>query len=180
LDSADDTQLMARVRVGDGEALALLFERHQGPLVGFLHRMTGSAGLAEDLAQESFLRVLRYARSFKPEAPFRPWLYRIARNVLADHRSPLDLPLEPHAASVPAAGPCPHAVLEATERRQRLAEALERLPEDKRELLLLSRNLGYEALAENFGCSAGALKVRVHRALQELRALFFEGQEVRP
>jgi len=180
LESLDDVELVARVRRGHAEPLALLFERHHGPLFGFLVRTTGQRATSEDLVQEVFLRVLRYAASFKTEAPFRPWLYRIARNVLADHRARarFELPLETHATHLPANAPCAHASLETAQDRDRMTQALAKLSEEKRELLLLSRDpdLSYQALAELYGCSPSALKVRVHRALQELRGHFFQGR----
>lgn len=179
MEELDDTELMAQVRAGQAEPLALLFERHHAPLYGFLFRITGQRSTSEDLTQEVFLRVLRYAASFKADAPFRPWLYRIARNVLADHGSRLrpEVPLETHAAGLRAPSPCAHARLENAQAQDRLAAALARMPVEKRELLLLSRDpdLSYGELAELYGCSPGALKVRVHRALQELRSHFFEG-----
>jgi len=177
LDTLDDTELMARVQAGHHEAcLAILFDRHHRPLYGFLFRLTGQQALSEDLVQEAFLRVLRYAGSFKSGASFRPWLYRIARNVLADHgtRHRLEVPLELHT-DLPAPMECAQTHLEAIQDQRRLANALNCLSGEKRELLLLSRNpeLTGADLASIFGCSPGAVKVRVHRALQELRAHFF-------
>ncbi len=137
---------------------------------------------AEDLVQEAFLRVLRHAATFDARSPFRPWLYRIARNLLADHhsrrgREPL-APLE--AAELHDEGADPHAHAEARQDHARLETALARLSFEQRELLLLSRDpdLSYTELAALYGCSAGALKVRVHRALQALRAQFHGDGEV--
>jgi len=175
---------MARVRAGHGEtALVLLFERHHGPLFGFLYRLTGHTATSEDLVQDVFLRVLRYANSFRPGEAFRPWLYRIARNVLADHwaRRKAELPLDLHAMALPAPTNCAHADLEYAQDQDRLQQALNQMPLEKRELLLLSRDpeLSYADLATTYGCSISALKVRVHRAMQELRSLFFQPMEVR-
>ena len=179
MDFMDDSALMARVRKGRTESLAHLFDRHHGPLYGFFLRMTGQKALSEDLVQESFLRVLRFASTFREGAPFRPWLYRIGRNVLADHwgRQRPEVDLEPLAGILPAEGPCAHARLEEAQDQDRLAQALARLPAEKRELLLLSRDpdMSGRDLAECFGCTPGAVKVRVHRALQDLRSAFFGG-----
>ncbi len=182
METLDDTTLMARVQAGrDTACLALLFDRHHRPLYGFLFRLTGQKALSEDLVQEVFLRVLRYAGSFKSGSSFRPWLYRIARNVLADHgtRHRLEVPLESHT-DLPAPSECAQAQLEATQDQRRLATAMKCLPREKRELLLLSRKPEFSCadLASLFGCSSGAVKVRVHRALQELRTHFFN-MEVR-
>ncbi len=177
MDTLDDTELMTRVQAGrDPACLAILFDRHHRPLYGFLYRLTGQKALSEDLVQEVFLRVLRYAASFRGGTGFRPWLYRIARNVLADHgaRHRPEIPMEPHT-DVAAPSDCPQMRMVAAQDRQRLASALARLPPEKRELLLLSRepSLSCADLAALYGCSPGALKVRVHRALQDLRAQFF-------
>ncbi|HQL48451.1 MAG TPA: RNA polymerase sigma factor [Holophaga sp.] len=173
---------MAQVAAGQPEAMTGLFERHHRPLYGFLLRMTGHPAAAEDLVQEAFLRVLRHAATFDARSPFRPWLYRIARNLLADHhsrrgREPL-APLE--AAELHDEGADPHAHAEARQDHARLETALARLSFEQRELLLLSRDpdLSYTELAALYGCSAGALKVRVHRALQALRAQFHGDGEV--
>lgn len=178
----EDAALMALVAAGHSEALAGLFERHHRPLFGFLLRMTGRPAVAEDLVQEAFLRVLRHADSFDARSPFRPWLYRIARNLLADHHV--------RAAREPAAhldrldlrdeGADPHAHAEARQDHARLQAALARLSFEQRELLLLSRDpdLSCADLAALYGCSVGALKVRVHRALQALRAVFHPSPEV--
>ncbi len=178
----EDAALMAQVAAGQPEAMTGLFERHHRPLYGFLLRMTGHPAAAEDLVQEAFLRVLRHAATFDARSPFRPWLYRIARNLLADHhsrrgREPL-APLE--AAELHDEGADPHAHAEARQDHARLETALARLSFEQRELLLLSRDpdLSYTELAALYGCSAGALKVRVHRALQALRAQFHGDGEV--
>lgn len=167
---------MARMAAGSPESLATLFERHHGALFGFYVRMTGQRPLSEDLVQEVFLRVLRYAGSFHPDAAFKPWFYRIARRVHLDHRRrpehpDLDLDL------LPASTEGPHALAERLQDHDRMERALAALPEAKRELLLLSRDpdLSYAELAGIYGCTEGALKVRVHRALQELRASFLQG-----
>ncbi len=178
----EDAALMAQVAAGQPEAMTGLFERHHRPLYGFLLRMTGHPAAAEDLVQEAFLRVLRHAATFDARSPFRPWLYRIARNLLADHhsrrgREPL-APLE--AEELHDEGADPHAHAEARQDHARLETALARLSFEQRELLLLSRDpdLSYTELAALYGCSAGALKVRVHRALQALRAQFHGDGEV--
>lgn len=183
MDSLDDSELMTRIRSGREEApLVLLFQRHHGPLYGFLYRLTGQPATSEDLTQEVFLRVWRYASTFKPGAPFRPWLYRIARNVLADHwaKTRPEVSLEACSAPLEAEVACPHEMLAAEQDQRRLELALRRLTPEKRELLLLSRNpeLSYAELADSYGCTLGALKVRVHRALQELRSHFFQPMEV--
>lgn len=161
-----------QVRAGDVEQLSILFERHHARLFGFCLGILGNRESARDLVQEVFFRLLKYRDSFRPEAPFAPWLYRLARNACIDQlrRSGRERPAEPDYDR-PDPTPLIPEELERREELARLQRALGRLPEDKRELLLLARSgtLSYEQIAELLGCSVGALKVRVHRALQMLR-----------
>ena len=73
-----DTELMLRVQAGDSASFGLLLERHRGPLIRFLYRMVQNAAVAEELAQEVFLRVYRARSSYVPSAKFTTWLFRIA------------------------------------------------------------------------------------------------------
>ena len=164
-----------QVRAGDVEKLSLLFERHHARLYGFCLGLLGNREAARDLVQEVFFRVLRYRESYRPEAPFAPWLYRLARNAGIDHlrksgrERPSDLDLE-------RADPAPLQSDELARQDElvTLRAALQRMPEEKRELLLLARSgsLSYEQIADLQGCTVGALKVRVHRALQLLRETY--------
>ncbi|HLO68977.1 MAG TPA: RNA polymerase sigma factor [Holophaga sp.] len=170
-----DAEVMARVRAGSREGLGVLFDRHHQGLLGFFRRLTGQPHLAEDMAQEVFLRVLKYGRGFRDGAAFRPWFYQIARRVHLDHLGAAVPPgPEPDTLLSPAESPLVEAV--RLQDRERLERALAALPAGRRELLLLSRDpdLSYQDLAGLYGCSEGAIKVRVHRALQELRAAFQE------
>src|SRR5437588_6567626 len=76
-----DEAVMGRVRDGDGEALAVLFDRYKRRLFGFLYRMVGERCLAEDLLGETFLRIYQRRASFRRGCGFAPWAYRIARNL---------------------------------------------------------------------------------------------------
>jgi RNA polymerase sigma-70 factor (ECF subfamily) len=179
----DDTEVMRRVRAGHGDLVGLLFERHHRPVYGFFINLTHQSPLSEDLTQEVFLRVLRYATSFKEGSAFRPWLYRIARNVLTDHQNRLQPVTHlDEADHVHDPRPNAHCLAEASADQARLGQALARLPLEKRELLLLAKDpdLRAQDLAGIYGCTPLALKVRVHRALNELRNHFFQRQEVTP
>jgi RNA polymerase sigma-70 factor (ECF subfamily) len=175
LDDASDQEVMMQVRAGDVEQLSILFERHHSRLYGFCLGLLGNRESARDLVQEVFFRLLKYRESFRPEAPFAPWLYRLARNACIDHlrRSGRERSGEPDLER-PDPTPLVPAELEKREELERLQAALARLPEDKRELLLLARSgtLSYEQISTLLGCSVGALKVRVHRALQLLREAY--------
>jgi len=170
-----DDHLMLEVRAGKVSDLGLLFERYHVQLFNFLLRLTNSRELAEDLTQEVFFRVLKYRGSFDPKMPFRLWIYRIARNVANDHFAKKH-PLLPEEA---APEPC-HEVDMAGEMHrqtdlQRLRQALQYLAPEKREILIQSRfrGLKYAEIAQISGTTVAAVKVRVHRAIKELRDCFF-------
>lgn len=164
-----------RVRSGDVEQLSVLFERHHSRLYGYCVGLVGSRDAARDLVQEAFFRVLKYRGTFRDEAAFAPWLYRLTRNACIDHlrKGGRELPAEPDLDR-PDPGPLAPETLQREEDLSRLRAALGRLPEDKRELLLLARSgaLSYEQIAQQVGCTVGALKVRVHRALGLLREAY--------
>ena len=169
-DERSDENLMAAVRRGDRTGLTLLFERHSRRLFGFLRGLTGSSTAAEDLVQETFLRVLRHRRSYRAGRAFLPWMLGIARNAAwahlrkASRMPPAELPELVDTAS-------PERRRLERERSERLWRALQELPARDREILLLSYfdGLGYRQIAEVTGVGAGAAKVRAHRARKALR-----------
>lgn len=178
-----DELLMQAVQGGDFDALGELFERHHRPVFHFLSRTTGDAAVAEDLVQEVFVRILKYRHTYDAESPFDTWLFRIARNARADHfrrRAPAAAPVD-EALEIAAAGPGPAQQLERQVDARQLERALRELPEEPRDLLVLARfhGLPYDRIAETLGIETGAVKVRVHRAMKQLRARFFSLEDAR-
>jgi RNA polymerase sigma-70 factor (ECF subfamily) len=172
-----DELLMHAVQGGDFDALGALFERHHRSLFHFLSRTTGDPAAAEDLVQEVFVRVLKYRDTYDADRRFDTWLFRIARNARADHfrkRPPAADPVD-EALELPSSDPGPVQQLERRADTQQLARALQRLDDEPRDLLVLARYVGmpYDRIAETLGVEVGAVKVRVHRAMKQLRALFF-------
>jgi RNA polymerase sigma-70 factor (ECF subfamily) len=163
---------MLLVRDGDVAKLGILFERHHAKLYNFLVRVTNKRDSSEDLVQEVFFRILKYGHSFRGEAPFTVWMYQLARNAAADHfrkwknESPLDETFDP-----PAPDPAPDDILAQDEKSELLKLALARLPNEKREVLVLSRyqELKYEEIGAILNCPVGTVKARVHHALKDLR-----------
>lgn len=177
--TATDGELMRGVRDGDLARLGELFERHARRLHHFFLRSTGDRAAAEDLVQEVFIRMLKYRTTFKDGAEFTPWMWALARNASTDlwRGRPRELAID-DAAPEPASGePSPIATLERRQQLDHLAEALDRLTPEKRELLLLARfsELGYDRIGELLGISVGAVKVRVHRALKQLKVAYLAG-----
>lgn len=168
---------MRAVQGGDLDALGELFERHHRPVFHFLSRTTGDSAAAEDLVQEVFVRILKYRHTFDPDARFETWLFRIARNARTDHfrkRPPSTAPVD-EALELAAREPGPGARLEQAVDVRQLERALGQLPDEPRELLVLARYHGmpYDRIADLLGIEVGAVKVRVHRAMKQLRTVFF-------
>lgn len=169
---APDEDLMLEVRNGAGETLGVLFDRYHAPLYNFYAKLTGDRTLSEDLVQEVFLRILKYRQSYQPGTPFRAWIYQIARNARVDHyrKTPRHITYEPEMA--PPVMPKDSA--QQSEEAELLHRAMMQMPEEKREILILSRfqELKYQEIARLLGCELGTVKTRIHRAIQELRQVF--------
>jgi RNA polymerase sigma factor (sigma-70 family) len=168
---------MKLVQAGDSAQLATLFERYHLGLFRYLLTLTRNPTLSEDLAQEVFFRVLKYARSYDPSLSFPVWVYGMARNVWFDSlrkgRAEVTVSEMEHIRS---SAPMPEEVIARRQDVTFLQEALQNLPEEKREVLILSRfhNMRYEEIARILKCEIGTVKVRVYRALKELREKFCE------
>jgi RNA polymerase sigma-70 factor (ECF subfamily) len=173
-----DEALMTAVRNGDVARLGVLFERHHIGLFDFLARVTGDRAAADDLVQDVFVRVLKYRATYRDGGSFETWLYRIARNARADYfrRRGADLSLDGDALDRPEPGAGPGRLLEQGRDAARLRRALLMLRDDKRELIVLARFRGmkHERIAELLGVEVGAVKVRIHRAIRELREIFLQ------
>lgn len=167
-----DEELMSQVRGGVGEMLGVLFDRYQMPLFNFFFKLTGSRTTSEDLVQEVFFRILKYRQSYRTGTPFRAWMYQIARNARADsfRKQRPEVSWEPEME--PSVLPGDSA--QQAQETQMLYRALLQMPEEKKEVLILSRfqGLKYEEIAQLLGCEVNTVKTKVHRALQELRELF--------
>ena len=171
-----DTDLMAAVTAGRLECLGELFERHHRPLYVFLLRLTAEPAVAEDLVQEVFLRLIKYRGSFRSGAPFEPWLYTLARNAAIDHhRRRGAAPLEDDGLEE-RPSPAPGVDREAESRQAvgLLRQAFRGLSTEQREVLVLARfeERPYADIAERLGCTVGAVKVRVHRAVRRLGEIY--------
>ncbi|GIW72766.1 MAG: RNA polymerase sigma factor RpoE [Planctomycetota bacterium] len=174
--AAAEAALLARARQGDREAFEALVRGLWPALVRFCHGLAGrDRGL--DLAQEALLRALRGIRSFRGEASFRSWVFRIARNAWINERALLRSRTERSAGETvldrAAATESPSA---AEERRELVAEierALAQLPEEQRTALLLCdrEGLSYKEIAEAMGTPIGTVMSRIHYARTKLRRM---------
>jgi RNA polymerase sigma factor (sigma-70 family) len=174
--SRTDDELMADVRAGDAQAFTELYERHSAPLLTFLVRLIGDQTLAEDLLQETFVRVYLGRHAYQAIGQFRAWLFTISRRLVIDWRrsqQQLASSHEPAALETIAAPGRADDRAEARDLAVRLERAIRRLPDGQREVLLLSRyaDLNTEQIAQMTGSTPGAVRVTLHRALQRLREL---------
>jgi RNA polymerase sigma-70 factor (ECF subfamily) len=168
---------MRQVRGGRTAALATLFERHHARLYRYCLRMTGNRSAAEDLVQDVFMKMLKYKATFKDDSELVPWMFGIGRNaclahlrrVASDHVTDSDV--ESAAQTEEAAEGSAHDGQDELVRR-----ALQRLPDDRREVLVLSRYeyKSYDEIAKLLECSVGAVKVRAHRAMKQLREIYLD------
>ena len=170
-----DDALMARVAAGSEAAFDLLVGRWQREVLRLLWRLTGSREEAEDLAQETFLRVWRSASRYRGDGRFRAWLLRIAANLArsrARRRALVSwLPWRAEADRRPDPAPDPLDDLAARQRRDRVQAALARLPARQREALVLRRfhDLPVREIATVLEISEGAVESLITRALRALR-----------
>ena len=167
---------MRAVRDGEVARLGTLFERHHVAVFDFLSRMTGSRTAAEDLTQDVFVRMLKYRATFRDDGRFETWMFRIARNARADYFRKRDVAESTPNEDMdgPSAEPGPARQFERGRDEARLRRALLDLREDRRELIVLAkyREMKYEAIADLLGVDPGTVKVRIHRAMKELRESF--------
>ena len=176
-----DAQLMLRVREGDETSFALLLDRHRMPVIHFLYRMVQNQGVAEELAQEVFLRVYKSRESYEPSAKFTTWMFRIAShlalNWIRDHKK------ERHQASLDEdmgdgmerqVSDGKPTIEEDLVRQTKLAEirrVVDALPEKQRAAVLMHKyeGLDYQQIARALECSESALKSILFRAYETLR-----------
>ena len=179
MDYPADTELMLQVRDGELDQLGVLFERHHRTLYNFFLQLTRSVTASEDLVQEVFLRMLKYRHTYRGDSEFTIWMFRIARNARADYFRKKSRDSGSHDEaddSLPSNEKNPGERLEAEQDVELIQSALAKIPEQDREVLLLSRyeNITYKQIAELLDCQEGTIKARVHRALQKLKDAFFE------
>ncbi len=171
-----DAELMERVSKGDQRAFALLVDRHRDPVVAYLARLTGDRGLAEDLAQETFIRLYRYAPGYSEHGKLAGYLYRIASNLAASElrRDQRRRWLRRWFLQSGNGGPpakTPDGELERTELQAKLGRAIAALPVRFRIPLVLHEieGLAYAEVARATGQREGTVKSRVHRGRRMLK-----------
>lgn len=177
-----DAELMLRVKQGDGASFAILLEKHRLPVIHFLYRMVQNQAVAEELAQEVFLRVYRSRESYVPTAKFTTWLFRIAThlalNSLRDgkHRR-LEEHLDDDSSETPGRQvsdqrPTVEQRMLHQSRLDEIRRAVATLPEKQRAAVLMHKydEMEYSQIAKVLNCSESAIKSLLFRAYETLRA----------
>ena len=172
-----DEALMRAYASGDADAFEQLYARHRERLHRFLTGQLRDSALADELFQDVWQRGIAAREGWRPDAAFATWLYRIARNRLADHwRARRHRPPAPADADERVAGvsddDTPELNLSEFEQRRSLALALEELPDEQREVLLLrlQQELTLEQIGEITGVGRETVKSRLRYAMDKLRA----------
>jgi RNA polymerase sigma-70 factor (ECF subfamily) len=171
-----DEQLILYYGSGDAAAFELLYSRHRGPLFRFMLHQVREHALAEELYQDVWQRVITARARYAPEAKFSTWLFQIAHNRLTDHWRALQhrppAPADAEERTAREADPdTPERTLSAFEERRRLQLALEELPAEQREVVLLrlEQELSLEQIGEITGVGRETVKSRLRYALDKLR-----------
>lgn len=188
-----DEALMLRYQQGDRTAFTQLLRRHQTALYNFALRQVRTPQLAEDIVQEAFVRVVHNAVDFKHEARFTTWIYTITRNLCIDHLRKSALRKHPsldEARGEEGDGPTlgeqtadPRASVEreatGTELKERIARAVETLPDEQREVFLMREvaNLPFKEIGEITGVPENTVKSRMRYALERLQEALAEYED---
>ena len=177
-----DAELMLRVRGGDISSFDMLLDKHRNSVVHFLFRMVQNQAIAEELAQEVFLRVYRSRERYEPSAKFTTWLFRIAThlalNWIRDGRAEKaqdSLDEEAMAGvglQVPDTRPSMESWLVAQEKVAEIRQAIDRLPDKQKAAVLMHKyqEMEYSQIAKVLGCSESAVKSLLFRAYETLRS----------
>lgn len=177
-----DAELMLRVREGDSASFAVLLDRHRAPVIHFVYRMVLNQAVAEELAQEVFLRVYRSRASYEPTAKFTTWLFRIATHLALNWiRDGKNEKLQESLDEEAQEGVCKQVadrqptVEQEMIRQARMAEvrsAIDALPLKQRAAVLMHKyqEMEYAQIAGVLNCSESAVKSLLFRAYETLRA----------
>lgn len=176
-DESSDAELVVRSLAQDHEAFGQLIDRHASSIVNLAYRMVGNQTEAEDLAQETFLAAFKALRTFRADAKFSTWLYRIASNKCTDwlrvkrpgqgqYDVDADEELDLHVAE----DRTPEQLLSQQQVAQELDQAIQRLPPLYREAFVLKHieGLSYEEMEAILGVSGDTLKMRVYKGRVQL------------
>lgn len=181
-DRSDFDLLKLYVKREDNSAFEALVQRHRRQVYNFVYKMVGKAEAAEDIFQETFLRVIKNAHTYTPRAKFTTWCLQIARNLTLDYfkrenlRQHVSIDASPAgddrsiAALLQGADLQSHEILQSRELVEVVREAVTELPENQRDALVLRmyEDMPYAEIAEVLGSPEGTVKYWVHEAINSL------------
>ena len=160
---------------GDENALRILVERWERPVFAFLVRMLGSPEEAEDLCQDTFMKVIKAADRYRPDGKFQSWLFRVAgnqaRSRLRRRKILRWLPLTDDYDNATSQGPDALDTMAGQEERDMVQEAMARLPERQRQAIVLKQyhDMSYQEIAEAMDTSVSSVQMLLHRAMTALK-----------
>ena len=178
----NERELVQRAKAGDNAAFSQLVSAYEGKIYNLALRYLGNPEDAMDASQEVFLRMFRFLSGFQEDSSFSTWLYRIGVNVCKDLLSkrskraeqPLEISDEEEdsrTVDIPDGRYDPEQILEGSELRRTLAEAISALPDQQREMIVLRdiQGLSYEEIGQALCLESGTVKSRLFRARENLR-----------
>ncbi|MFZ5592306.1 MAG: sigma-70 family RNA polymerase sigma factor [Bacillota bacterium] len=184
MDKLSDLELVGRVKKGDNAAFSVLVQRYENKIYNLAYRFVGNHADACDLAQETFIKLYHSLHTYRGEASFATWLYRVATNVCRDElrrqqrqkKLSLDEMVEQpgFALSSDNEQEMPEEVLEKKELQEQMQNFLLELSDEHRIVLIMRevQQLSYEEIAAALECSLGTVKSRLNRARQALKQKF--------
>lgn len=177
ISNISDEALMQKAQQGDLDAIGILYERYSKKLYNFFLKLTYNRDSSSDLTQNVFFRILKYRNSFNSEHLFKTWMYQLARNCLNDfYELRAKHPLIEETNKTFLLTLDEDSAKTQTEQDELLFKALEKLPIESKELIVMSKfqGLRYEEISFITGDSVPNIKVKVHRTLIRLKELYFE------
>ncbi|HLF94543.1 MAG TPA: sigma-70 family RNA polymerase sigma factor [Planctomycetota bacterium] len=192
-DKLDDAALILAIQKGKLAAFTQLVDRHQRSLINFFFHLSWDRQVSEDCAQEVFLRLYSHLGTYEPQAKFTTFLFRVARNLWIDRmRSEQARGGKPVSLEAPAGfgeerslrdrlsgpSPTPVEILARQETQDALKNAIDRLPEEQRTVLILSEIQGmkYQDIGAILDIPVGTVKSRMHTAMERLRELLTDSE----
>jgi RNA polymerase sigma-70 factor (ECF subfamily) len=183
-----DEDLLGSLQAGDTESLGALVARWEQPLYRFVYRLLPRREEAQDICQETFLRILRKSHHFRKGGKFSTWMYQIALNLCRDHarrrrrlgtvftEGPFEEDWTPAPESRPGGSGDPSKVVERRENREAVGRALESIPAEQREVLVMKEFEGmkFREIATIVGCPESTVKSRMYYGLRGLRDALIE------
>ena len=175
-----ELELIKQAQQGDRRAFGQLVRRHQEGTINVVYRMCGDSDLAEEAAQEAFIRAWTNLQKYKPRSPFRNWLYRIASNVAIDVLRRQKETVDLDSVDVHSSERGPEVLAEARERGERVRQAVVDLPPSSRAVIVLREyeDLSYKEIADTLGIPIGTVMSRLSYArglLRQTLAPYVEG-----